>query len=48
MVSDGSEGGRVVTDLMKHSVQNIFFREESVGVEVWPQPDEDLLAHIYI
>ena len=48
MVSDGGAGGRGPTDLVKHGVQNIALGEESVGVKVWPQPDEDLLAHIYI
>lgn len=47
-MSDRGGEGRAFTDLVKHSVQNIFLGEESVGVKVWPQPDEDLLAHIYI
>ena len=47
-MSDGGGQGRAVTDLVKHSVQNVFLGEEGVGVKVWPQPDEDLLAHIYI
>lgn len=33
---------------VKHSVQNVALGQESVGVEVWPQPHEDLLAHVDI
>ena len=33
---------------MKHSMQDIFLGEESIGVKVWPEPDEDLLTRIYI
>jgi hypothetical protein len=34
--------------LVKHSVHDVALWEESVGVEVRPQPYEDLLTRIYI
>jgi len=47
-VSDVDGEGRAFTDIVKHSVQNILLGEERVWVKVWPQPDEDHLAHIHI
>jgi len=37
-----------LTRLVEHSVYDVFLREESIRVEVRPQPYEDLLTHIYI
>lgn len=41
------EGG-AWTYLVKHGVHDIALGKESVGVEVGPEPYEDLLTHIYV
>jgi hypothetical protein len=50
VVSDESQGREreAWTYFMKHSIHNVTFWKESTGVEVWPEPYEDLLTHIYI
>ena len=43
----GVKGG-AWTYLVKHGVHDIAFGKESVGVEVRPEPYEDLLTHINV